>query len=138
MTDEVLVRVLLASLFTKSEQGIVFEKRGYQKNLPLLKKAARSIISQLTVPIDAVCALGTSGLGFAVFLAHELSLPLYFYKSDGWPRLKDGRTPCVLPQTALPTRVLLVDSHYRSSYTWAKAEKRLIKETNLIVNCDNL
>ena len=86
MTDEVLVRDLLASLFTKSEQGIVFEKRGYQKNLPLLKKAARSIISQLTVPIDAVCALGTSGLGFAVFLAHELSLPLYFYKSDGWPR----------------------------------------------------
>ena len=132
MTDEVLVRDLLASLLNKSERGIVFEKRGYQRNLHVLKKATKAIISQLSHSVDAVCALGTSGLGFAVFLAHELSLPLYFYKSEGWPRLKDGRTLFVLPEATKPTRVLLVDSHIRSSYTWAKAERKLAKETNLI------
>jgi len=88
-------------------------------------------VSQLPDEVDAVCALGTSGLALGVFVAHALHIPLYFYRSGGWPRLEDGRILHVLPEPTKPLQVLLADSHYRSSYSWAKAETYLRENTLL-------
>jgi hypothetical protein len=122
----------LMRLLTSADGGRPrFRKRGYQLSPFLLRRAAQSIIHQLPGSVDAVCALGTSGLALGVFLAHELFLPLYFYKTDGWPKLRNGRVPRVLPEPNMPLKVLMVDSHYRSSYSWAKAESYLRESTPL-------
>jgi hypothetical protein len=131
MEDSSLKHELINELLRQKENLVEFEKRGYQRNPVMLKKVVQDLRNRLPSGIDALCALGTSGLGFAVFLAHELSLPLFFFKSDGWPKLRDGRTLLVLPETNRVWHVLLVDSHYRSSYTWAKAETVLLEQTSL-------
>jgi len=122
---------LVHSLITSNGQYPRFRKRGYQISVPLLHRAAQSIGHHLPDAVDAVVALGTSGLALAVFLAQELSLPLYFYKTDGWPKLRDGSRPRVLPKPEKPLKVVLADSHYRSSYSWAKAESYLRVDTLL-------
>jgi hypothetical protein len=122
----------LMRLFIRTDtEAPLFQKRGCQRAPLLIQEAANRIVSQLPDRVDAVCALGTSGLALGVFLAHELHVPLYFYKSDGWPRLKDGRTLHVLPEPTKPIHVLLADSHYRPSYSWAKAETFLRENTPL-------
>jgi hypothetical protein len=131
MSQSDLVNQLCDLLIVPDRTGPVFQKRGYQRSPYFIQRAARKVITQLPDKPDAVCALGTSGLALGIFLGHELSIPIYFFKSNGWPRLKDGRTLHVLPEPSKPARVLLADSHYRSSYTWAKAENFLRKNTPL-------
>ena len=107
------------------EPCIMFEKRGCQVDPVLLEFSANEIQTKLQKKPESICALGSSGLALGIFLSMKLELPIYFYKSEGWPETKEHNIFYLLPTVEKRRSTILVDSHFRSTNTWGECETYL-------------
>jgi len=120
--DQINLLSDLLSVHIETEEGFpFFEKRGVQRDVPLLRRATRALSEQVSGDIDAVCSLATSGIPLGVYLAQELSKPLFFYRTAGWP-IGMREFPRIAVRGLPGSRCLLVDTHARRGRTSALAD----------------
>jgi len=116
------------------EQHLHFDKRGCQLDSALLDLASDEIINKIKenrkTP-ESICALGTSGLALGIFLSLKLSLPIYFYCSEGFPEIANHKIHYIFPMIDFKKSTILVDSHPRTTNTWGACENH-IKKYNLL------